>query len=263
MLREADSLAEQAPASLAGKLAASSTDALANARSRLASKHTPDLLRMYREALTVGKRLAAFMLADALTARRMPPCFRSVGHLSVVDGMQSFDLLAHDLQWIRAMYPEHHHKAKGGHAGMLHGDSWVATTEHYRATKNRGDTWLIVRQLALTDDQQWECVILRSAPVKRAAHGLDTRKEKVERTIENRRLEANRTHRGHYPLEHAYERRFKVWVCGEMAGHSQTKAARLYGMWTGSEITRSVAHEDLEWVRAHIPESRTSRKRQT
>lgn len=245
-------------APLSDLLAAIEPTELERWRSRLASEHPPALLKGYRMAFATGKRELAFVLAEALTARSMPPCFRLDGahraaHLS---DTQRFDLLAHDLQWMMTMYPDHWQKAKGGYSGMLRGESWLAVAEHYWATKNQRDTWLIVRQLGLTVDQQWECAFLRSAPVKRAAQGLAIRQAAVHKAIMDRLSDANRAARGCYPLAPAYERRFKVWICGEMTDRSSTKAARLYELWTGAAITRSVAYADLEWVRAYVPGSR-------
>lgn len=245
-------------ASLAGLLRGCGDERLAANRSRLQREHPHKVLQAYQQAFAQGKRELAFLCSEALAALRMPPCFRhSAPHsLARLTDMQSFDLLAHDLQWIAAMYPDHDRKANGGYSGMLRGTSWLSVAEHYWSTKNRGEAWLMVRQLALSDDQQWECAFLRSAPIKLAANGLHIRQATVYRSIMDRLREAKRTARGCYPLEPAYERRFKVWVCGEITGRSPTKVARLYEMWTGSEIARSVAYSDLEWIHAHVPESR-------
>ncbi|ARK52067.1 hypothetical protein BOC36_01940 [Burkholderia pseudomallei] len=219
---------------------------------------THKVLHAYRQAFAQGKRELSLLCSEVLAVRHVPPCFRLDGSLRAAhlpDAIR-FDLLAHDLQWIMAMYPEHQRKAKGGYSGMLHGASWLAVAEHYWSTKNQHDTWLMVRQLALTGDQQWECAFLRSAPVKRAAQGLASRRATVYKAMMDRLSDANRAARGRSPLQPAYERRFKVWVCGEMTGGSPTKTARLYEFWTGTAISRSVAHTDLEWVHACIPESR-------
>jgi hypothetical protein len=255
-------VADHEPASdtsLAGFLNALGPDRLASIRSRLAVESPHRVLQAYRQAFAQGEREKLFLCSEALAVNRhVPPCFRLDGSYSAAhlpDALR-FDLLAHDLQWVMSMYPDQWRHAKGGHSGMLHGASWLAVAEHYWSTKNQRDTWLMVRQVALTVDQQWECAFLRSAPVKRAALGLAIRQATVQRAITGRLAEANRVARGRSPLEPAYERRFKVWVCGEMTDRSPTKTARLYELWTGAALTRSVAHTDLEWVRACVPESR-------
>ncbi|MBU9574069.1 hypothetical protein C6P74_25615 [Burkholderia multivorans] len=250
---------------LSSVLARQAPGQLDRARSIVRDYDRKKLATMYDRSLTTGQRAKAFLLAEALTAHGLPPCFRldgSHGAARFAD-TQRFDLLAHDLQWIMATYPEHWRKAMGGYSGMLHGASWLSVAEHYWSTKNQRDTWLMVRQLALTVDQQWECAVLRSAPIKRAAQGLAVRQMSVHKAIMDRLSEANRAARGRYPLAPAYERRFKIWVCGEMTGGSPTKTARLYEFWTGSAITRSVAHTDLEWVRACVPKSRKGRDGKT
>lgn len=249
---------------LSGLLAAAGPGGLASYRLRLASEHRHKLERAYRTAIATGKRELAFLLAEALAAHLvpLPPCFRLDG-MHRMAGMtpdQRLDLVAHDLLWIRTMYPEHWRNASGSYASLLHGDgdSWLPRAEYLWATKHQAKTWILVRQMALTVDQQWQCNVLRSQSVKLAAQGLRYWRVKAHRAIMAHLPEAKRRH-GEGEARHMLERRYRVWLCGQMTQRSPTKTARLYGLWQGVDMRPSTAARDLDWVFYNVPESRSAR----
>ncbi|MCO5400747.1 hypothetical protein [Ralstonia soli] len=237
---------------------------LAHHRDRLATQHRHKLVQAYQRAMATGKRELAFLLSEALTARRapLPPCFRLDDAHRVAD--MAFDLLAHDLQWIRTMYPEQWRKASGSYASLLHGegDSWLPRAEYLWTTKHQAKTWILVRQMALTVDQQWECNVLRSQPVRHAAQGLRYRRVKTHKAIMAQLPEAKRR-QGEGEATHTLERRYRIWLCGEMTGRSPTKTARLYGLWQDIDMRTSTAARDLDWVFYNVSESRGSRSAKT
>ncbi|POR53883.1 hypothetical protein B0G62_103465 [Paraburkholderia eburnea] len=231
-------------------------------RSNVAATPRERLLLNFRAAFTLRERRKAFFLSEALTAHGIPPCFRRDERyrLGELDESQRFDLSAYDLQWLAMRYPDHAEQVRGGYASLLQADDWrwLASAEYYWSSSHQGATWKTVKQLALTVDQQWECNVLRSQPIKLAAQGLDRRRVNVRKAIMDELPKAmQRRHEGDARM--TLERRYRVWVCSEMAGKSPTMAARLYGLWTGNKISRSVADRDVEWVRRHIPESRKRR----
>jgi hypothetical protein len=232
-------------------------------RSNVAARPRERLLHEFRAAFDSRQRRRAFLLSEALTAHAIPPCFRRDERfrLGELDESQRFDLSAYDLQWLAARYPDHAEQVRGGYASLLRADDWrwLATAEYYWSSSHQGATWKTVKQLALTVDQQWECNVLRSQPIRLAAQGLARRRVSIRKAIMDELPKAmQRRHEGDARM--TLERRYRVWVCSEMASKSPTRAARLYGLWTGNEIARSIADRDVEWVRLHVPESRKRRR---
>ncbi|SAK96769.1 hypothetical protein AWB82_07069 [Caballeronia glebae] len=249
-------------ASLADLLAMETPASLQELRDELRERERLRLIREYEAAFFASRRRDAFLLSEVLAERGVPPCFR-IERRYKADSLtpaQRFDLVAHDLQWLAATYPEH--KGKGGHAEMLtgKGDRWLRVAEYYGSLKSQsGDVWMIVRQLQLDEEQQWECLALRSMKIKRAAAGLKRRQTTLKKALRARHLKKVTDWRGLAPNP-VYARRELVWVCGEMTGGSPTKAARLYRMWTGNAITRQLANDDLQWLRLKVPEARQPRR---
>jgi hypothetical protein len=227
------------------------------ARRQLAGLDPDSLMGRYRTAFATGKRVSAFLFAEALTNHGVPPGFRldRPHRASDLNANQRFDLIAADLRWLAARYPEQRQVASGGYQYLLAGDGWLERAEHLWATKHMGETWILVRQLALTTEQQWECAGLRSRPIKQAAQGLGFRHEKV-RIATMAKLPEAMLRRAKDDATETLERRCRVWVCSEMTVQSPTRAARLYNLWTGKNIDRRHVERDLNWIRQHVPESR-------
>lgn len=258
-------------------------EGLQKVRDELRERKTLRLAREYESAFLAGKRVRAFMHAEALAERGVPPCFRIVRQVwaDTLTPTQRHDLVLHDLQWISAAYPEH--KGKGGYAEMLSGKGhrWLRVAEYYLNLKSQsGEVWMIVRQLQLDEGKQWECLALRTMDVKRAAVGLRRRQETLKKALRAYRLKKSTGLKSLAP-QPAHERRLRVWVCAQMTKDgpkdgrpskvSPTRAARLYDMWMKVEgeqedekklkpLTRQLANDDLQWMNLKIRESRPQRR---
>jgi hypothetical protein len=242
---------------LSSVLAVDSNEIFDERLSRITLLSRARLIDMYRTVFASNQRYVAFLCAEALTKHGVPPCFRldRPHRASDLNANQRFDLIAADLRWLAARYPEQRQVASGGYQYLLAVDGWLERAEHLWATKHMGETWILVRQLALTTEQQWECAGLRSQPIKRAAQGLDFRREKVSIAIMAKLPEAM-LRRTKADATETLERRYRVWVCSEMTVQGPTNAARLYNLWTGENIDRRHVARDLNWIHQHVPESR-------
>jgi hypothetical protein len=240
---------------LSSLLGAISTEEWDRSRTRLAGIDARKLVLAYNKALKSEQRELAYAFSEELTRRGIPPCFREAPPHSTLDINLRFDLLAHDLQWVAAHYPDQRHKASSGYAGLLFGVNPLKRAEYRFTTRKTGHTWILVKQLRLTLDQQWECNRLRSRPVKLAARSLTPRAEHTLGAIV-RYLPTTMRTMTRQEAGAALLRRYRVWLCAEMTQHSPTRAARLYRLWTSHDIGRNIAARDIEWVRRHIPESK-------
>jgi hypothetical protein len=261
----------------------SASERLQQLRAELkANTDVPQLVRRYEAAFLAFRRVEAFALSERLAQLEahahhssMPPCFRIKNYTSAdLNQQQRFDLWAHDLQWIAAKWPEQAAKAHGSYKRMLGDDpaKWIPVAEFHWARNQagirHGNIAHIVNRMALSEAQQWECLALQGKLVRDLARGLKRRKATVQKALDERLKKAAKAVRGKYKPHDAYARRFKVWVCAEMTTcdtmkkPSPTKAANLYRAWTGIELDRRIAHEDLEWMAGHIRDVRAAgRKR--
>jgi hypothetical protein len=266
------------------------SEALKNAAERLQEKRTElktetnvqTLVRRYKAAFLAGKRIEAFALSERLaeleTQTRhssMPPCFRleDPKHAELTQ-QQQFDLLAHDLQWIVAKWPEQQAKAHGDYKRLLGDDPerWLPVAEFHWARKEAGNRYgniaHVVNRMELSEAQQWECLTLRHKHIRGQSRALTRRKVTVKRALEEKLAKAEQAVRGKHKPKTAYDRRFMVWVCAvmttcdRMTKPSPTKAANLYRAWTGEPLDRRIALQDLEWMAAYIPASKR-KSRQT
>lgn len=233
-------------------------------------RHNPriaDLVEKYQYAFTNGDRAHAFLLSETLAEKGYPPAFR-LPHIRFdeMDENQHFDLIVHDLQWIRAQYPEQRDKITSGYRRLLSdGNSWLKVAEYYRTTKNQWEVWLLVRELRLSRAQQWECRSLRGKDVRQTAALLSRKLDVVYSAIMAHLPDMERRHRREQART-LLQRRYAVWQCYEMTDRSPTAAARLFNLAfaptfeseseSESKIDRRHADRDAEWVNGNIPESR-------
>lgn len=251
-------------APLSELLAAIRPDKLAEARRRVAMLDRDDLTNRYRKAFAAGQRAVAYLLAEALTAYGMPPCFRfgypeSTRRLTL---NQRLDLFAHDMQWLAKHHPKQRSKVLGERYKHLfdeycHPDEfgWLREAEYW-FNKGERDVWVIVRGLQLSELQQWECKWLRSQFVTQKAGVLADRRDAVFTAI-MAHLPTTRRTMAEESAKRVLMRRYRLWVCGQMSRHgekiSPSAVARLYEMWTGDRINRAIVAQQLEWVRTNIP----------
>lgn len=223
-----------------------------------------ELIRRYRQHATGadGNRVAAYVLAEELTRREVPPCFR-LHHIRsrALTLNQESDLLAHDLQWIVHRYP-----------GQVKEVDWVkwravftATNTgaflsaceflHYFGNRSMGE---IARGLRLDDDQQWDCMVLRSDHINRIARKTDEMRAGV--------MEALKAFGGDYTSSAYTEddarqtllRRHRLWQCSRMSRKgkgrkvSPAKTAMRYEQMTGDAMPRNLAAKHLTKIETAI-----------
>ncbi|WP_449412061.1 hypothetical protein [Pandoraea soli] len=143
------------------------------------------LIREYRTAFATGQRVKAFLMAEALTAENIPPCFRFAHPPSPrpLNLNQQSDLFTHDIQWLAKRHPAQRNKVKGERYKRLFDDlvapaefewskgggdvsrannlEWLREVEYWFDSGKR-NVWPIVRGLQLSERQEWECKWLRS-----------------------------------------------------------------------------------------------------
>ncbi|MCO5398333.1 hypothetical protein [Ralstonia soli] len=255
---------------LSSVLARQTPGTLERARSIIQPCDRERLIGMYRNAFATQQRTKAFLLAEALTIHRLPPCLR-FAHPPPVRPLtvdQQLDLFAHDIQWLAGQHAAQRRAVTGKRYTRLFDEficpdefEWVREAEYWFNNGER-DQWVIVRGLALSERQQWECKWLRSPVVSRKADALAERRDTVYKAIMLHLPKTSRT-MDTDAAKAVLTRRFRVWLCGQMTRDggrvSPAAAARLYAMWTGDAIDRGTAGKALDWLETNIPESRNRR----
>lgn len=223
-------------------------------RQRLAELDRADLINLFGRAFAEGKRLAAFLASDELTARGVPPVFRHSYLSNATYSLnQRFDLLTADLRWLRRCYPAHakivrYQRYKSLLAGS---DSLFHREAEYTFYQGKRPLWRIVASLRMTEHQQWDCVLLQSASIKKRCEFTVDIRDKVFTALQNNLQIVRRTKS--FTAEDANVallRRHALWVCSRMTkNRSPTEVAARYVQMTGRQITRQVAAKQLENIR--------------
>lgn len=223
------------------------------ARLRVAEIERDELMDRFRSAFENGKRLVALLTADELTARGIPPTFRHL-HLSGAEYSvdQRFDLLIFDLRWIRRWYPDHakivrYRRCK---ALLIGSESLFHREAEYAFYQGKRPTWKIVSSLSLTQQQQADCYLLRSAPIKKRNEATQAMRDRVFEALQDDLRTVRRTKS--FTNDHAeatLARRHALWLCSRMTDGSPTETAVRYTQLTGHQITRQAVAKQLEKVR--------------
>jgi hypothetical protein len=149
------------------------------------------------------------------------------------------------------------------HALTCDQSSWIGLFSWADRLFYLGNTpiWLIVKKLKLTEQQQWECRLLKSLPAKRRADGLDKSAQRIYGKLMESLPSIMRTMpKGDDCERRAHEiirRRKHLWVCAEIAAWQPTETARLYRLMTGETLTKSQTANQLAAIAGH----RRKRKR--
>jgi hypothetical protein len=248
--------------SLAPLLASYQPNKLAEARCRVAEFDRGELLARFGRDFENGKRIASFLLADELIVRSIPPCFwRS--HLSIpareLDVTQRFDLMLYDLRWLRRWHPAQPQRIRYGRYRDLFSASEPA---FHRAAEfvfyaGRRPLWKIVGSLSMTEAQQWECYLLRSAPINKRQAAIDDMRDRAYAAIQTGLASAGRTAQfTDGDAEIALVRRHALWLCSRMGDlKSPTQIAARYEQMTGRSITRQYVARQLELVHKALAKS--------
>lgn len=239
------------------------------------------LMRLYRAAFVNRRRDLAFVLAEALTARGLPPCFRFAHPQACpFTKEQQLDLFVHDVHWLATRHPKQREVVNGKRYKRLFDAAtatealrlsaspvecaWTADLEWVREVEywfNNGerDRSMIVRGLNLSEPQQLELKWLQTVFIERKTQALARRRDAVHEAI----MDCRGTTELGMNAEKAkkvLKRRFRLWLCGQMTREgrnvSPASAARLYEQWTGDAVGRVIARRQLEWVAANIPQAR-------
>lgn len=231
------------------------------ARLRVAELDRERLIDVYRNAFASGKRLTAFIMADELTKRGIPPCFR-LDHGAPPPGKieQRFDLFVADLRWLRREYPDHAKAVRYRRSRtMLTGSERLFHAEaEYAFYSGHRPAWKIVASLSLNDIQQWDCVWLRSAPIKRHDAATQLIRERVFKSLHDDLKTVRRTVAfTDKDATATLLRRQQLWVCSRMVRDgSPTSIAARFRQMTGEEISRQVAAKQLQKIAAVLGETR-------
>jgi hypothetical protein len=227
------------------------------ARQRLRKLERTDLLARYREAFSSGRRVHAYLMAQALVGNGVPPfVWHESLHLDELNVSQRFDLFMGDLLWLRHEYPDHAKHVRyrrcravlTGHTAIFHQEAefmWYA---------GRRPVWKLVGSLSLTERQQWDCALLRSTPVRKQAAATEVMGSRVLTALQDdvRTVRQTATFGETEALATA-QRRYLLWRCSRMVGaDSAQQVATRYEQLTGVPITRQAAAQQLEKVRSAL-----------
>jgi hypothetical protein len=239
---------------LAQLLQAIDPTGLARARVKVAGFDREELIARFRASFSAAKRKLAWLCADQLIQRGIPPAFwhdyRSRTDYSVE---QRFDLFAYDVRWLRFAYPDHARIVRYTRCKqMLTGpekDFWREAEFAFYA--GRRPAWKIVGSLSLTVNQQTDCWWLRSAPVSRRLQAVTAKREQVFTALSENLKYVRRT--ATFTDDDAVGlllRRHQLWLCGQMSGGKPTETAQRFHQLTGQSISRQLAANHLQKVEA-------------
>lgn len=230
---------------------------LDRARQRLELVSRTRLIVGFRDAFTKGKRVLAYLIAEQLVERYVPPCF---WHEQLEwDGAsrnERYDLYVADLLWLRRWHRDHVNAVRYTRSKhLLTGwDSTFHQEAAYAFWEGRRKSWQLVRSLSLREGQQWECAWLRSTPIIRQAALIDSESQlamdllradlsSVRRTVNFSEADAEATLR----------RRYALWRCWRMEGNSSpTAIAVRYQQLTGEVISRQLVAKHLGKIRSTL-----------
>lgn len=188
----------------------------------------------------------ALRVSVELTARGIAPCFRDIPlddawlrhHWSGVEPI----LLLIDLQWIVAMYPDHAPEWKRAEA--IFDQRKFRKTAEYLHWEGRRTPGQIAKALALTEQQQRECVWIQCLHIERWRKRLFKRLP-----IAQARIASDIRDRDKRPIadqDETISRRDDLWLCAELADWKPQRTADLYAMKTGKILPRNVVAKQLE-----------------
>jgi hypothetical protein len=228
-------------------------------KEKLAAQPREVVLRRFGEEMWKGNRKQVWLLGEELTRRGIPPVFRrSPWSGSGAALIPAEDILLLDLYWLAQQYPSHRtafrrwqRLFKAGHFDKSAGFMLV------NGLKEAG---YYLKGLALTDDQQTECVLLRGAPVRARMELIARYSTEASERIEAAHMMNTRAWSQGDP-RFTVTRRQHIWRCGSMADWQPKRTAELYEALTGETMTRQLAGKVIEEVWDAFPPSKPPVKR--
>lgn len=246
-------------APLAPLLRASVPEALSEARRRVAKLDRDSLIGRFRAAFADGKRLVAFVMAEVLVERGIPPSFwHDELALDSTTVNQRADLVLFDLAWLRRWHRGHARAVRylRGKALLTGSDAVFHREAVFAFHQGKRPAWKIVGSLSLTEHQQWEAAYLRSAPIKKQAEITRSYGKQVRLALQDDLRRTRRTAAfGEAEAQVTLSRRYALWRCARMVKDASPTeiAARFYQM-TGVQISRQAVANQLAKVRAMLRE---------
>jgi hypothetical protein len=189
----------------------------------------------------------AMHISEELTRRGIAPMFRGLpvqgdswwtNNLAV-----NLILLAADLQWVAARYPQHKPAWRRLNS-MFQSEKLVKTAEylHWRGNRSAG---AIATALDLPESIQRECAWVQHLSLERWKGRLFKRwsiaQAKIAVDVQSRPWRYNRGTR-----EETIERRGDLWLCAELAKWKPQRTADIYAMKTGEVLARNVVAKQLD-----------------
>lgn len=187
----------------------------------------------------------ALRVSSELTARGIAPCFRGINlddrwlkvHWSGVEPI----LMLVDLQWIVAAYPDHVPEWK--RAEQIFDPRRFRTAAAYLHWDGQRTSGQIAKALALTEQQQLECVWIQCLHVQRWRERLFKRlpiaKARITSDIRDKDKRQVKEQDATIML------RCDLWLCAEMAKWKPQLTANLYAMLSGQTLSRQAVANQL------------------
>lgn len=236
--------------SLATLLDEKAPAALNRFRSGVRKMPTETLVNQLRWAYRDGKRVGAYLLNEELTRRGFPPCFRHLPDPTIGTLAERFDIFMADAQWIATRYPEQ--KPMFSRYGRLFLPSAFHATAQFIFYFGKTPAWKIVKGLALTEDQQWECHWLQSGPLATKRRFVQGRLPIVREELWQALFHGRRGGQTEKECIATIQRRRALWLCNAMANRRPQRTADLFEMMTGEKIGRNVVAKQLEKIRRDV-----------
>jgi hypothetical protein len=236
---------------------------LKKARRYLAGRETQTLVGEFQKRFRL-QRLNAWLIADVLSDRGVPPVFwydqRSDNLLTET---QQFDALTYDLRYLQGrfhLYPwpirvrEFQLTLAGSSESKLHRTAeWI-----WNGNK---PMYFTVGRLAIPLEVQGGCVILAKAEVKSGRAGIREKRDAVYKALSEDIRKA--------PLSEQYDRdarqasvhrRMIIWWIAEMTGwKSASEVAALFQQVTGEVLSRQVVTKLMERIKAVLHDQEIAR----
>lgn len=238
---------------LSALLRAEDADKLSSIIRAVANCDRFELVDRLAQSMSRGKRVQAYVLNAALTAKGIPPVFRYPDFYPSADDVnQKNDLFMADMQWLERTCTFHAKKIRFARYRDMFTPilTKFCKAADYVFYEGRRPAWRIVASLALEEDMQHDCMWLRSEPVKKKHDVIMNHGEDVKRALEDDLARVVRSITfTEDDAKSSLERRYALWVCSQMTRGSPTETAKRYEQMTGQSVTRYVAFDQLKKIK--------------
>lgn len=227
-------------------------------KDRLGTQPRDYLLKLYRRELWRSNRKQVWLLAEELTRRGIPPSFRPSPWVDDEPRIPLEDVLLLDLQWLAHRYPAH--RTSFARWRQLFRPAQFDNTAGFMLVYGRMEPGYYLKGLALTEDQQVECIYLRGGAIKSRMTKIEALADEALESIKIAHM-ANRRARAQGDSTATIERRRAIWRCGSMADWMPKRTAELYEALTGEPIKRQLAAKIISEVWEAFPVSKPHAKK--